>query len=63
MAEKNYEDYTVGVWDLSFYVMDEDGEEVLNSDGSLKLFDVPNLDCSYIAERVDYEDLEEREEE
>tara|TARA_A100000164_G_scaffold193573_1_gene171822 strand:- start:144 stop:341 length:198 start_codon:yes stop_codon:yes gene_type:complete len=61
MAEKDYKDYEICVWDLSFSLRDEDGEEVKNKDGSLKLFDAPNLDCSWIIEGMEYKDLEERE--
>lgn len=34
----------VCVWDVRFYLNDDDGNEVLNEDGSVKLFTAPSLD-------------------
>ena len=39
--------------------LDEEGNEILNKDGSVKVFDAPDLDWSHIAEYVELEDLEE----
>lgn len=50
---------SIGVWDCSFYMYDEEGNEILNEDGSVKIFQAPNLDWSHIAEYVELEDLEE----
>lgn len=30
--------YSIEVWDIQFYKVDEDGDELLNEDGSVKLF-------------------------
>ena len=49
----------VAVYDLVFYKTDEDGNEVLNKDGTIKLFDY-EMDCSYLADDVDIDDLIER---
>tara|TARA_R110002049_G_scaffold103921_1_gene250270 strand:- start:58 stop:237 length:180 start_codon:yes stop_codon:yes gene_type:complete len=52
--------YSVEVWDIQFYKIDENGDELLNDDGSIKLFTGNhNMDCSYLAEGVDDDDLEE----
>jgi hypothetical protein len=49
----------VGVWDCTFYVRDDDGNEILNDDGTIKMFDAPNLDWSLVAELVEFDDLKE----
>jgi len=53
-------DVNIGVWDCTFYLTDDDGNEVLNEDGTIKMFDAPNLDWSYIAEYVELDDLAEK---
>ena len=46
-------EYSIAVWDIQFYKVDEDGNELLNEDGSTKLFtEGGNMDLSYIAEHV-----------
>ena len=50
---------SIGVWACSFYMFDEEGNEILNKDGSVKVFDAPDLDWSHIAEYVELDDLEE----
>jgi hypothetical protein len=51
-------EYSIVVWDIQFFKVDEDGNELLNEDGSVKLFtDGGNLDCSYIAEGVNEDEL------
>ncbi len=55
--------YTPIVWDITIAVHDDDADDyVRNEDGSVKIFDVPNLDCSYIAEgfEIDTDELRER---
>lgn len=53
--------YSIEVWDIQFYKVDEDGDELLNEDGSVKLF----RDKGHISwqERIvmDDDDLVERE--
>tara|TARA_B100001939_G_scaffold346813_1_gene366597 strand:+ start:1971 stop:2153 length:183 start_codon:yes stop_codon:yes gene_type:complete len=52
--------YNIGVWDIQFYKTDDDGNELLNSDGSVKLFQLKREhDVSFIAERTTDEDLKE----
>lgn len=52
--------HTIAVWDIQFYKVDEDGNELLNDDGSIKLFtQTRDIDLSWIAESVDANELEE----
>ena len=54
--------YSIAVWDLTFYKVDEDGNELLNEDGSTKLFtEGGNMDVSYLAEHLTDDDLFEME--
>ena len=56
--------YDICVWDIQFCKKDDDGNELLNSDGSVKLFRVAvDIDLSDISEYLEHEDLEEIEEE
>ena len=56
--------YDICVWDIQFCKKDDDGNELLNSDGSIKLFRVAvDIDLSDISEYLEHEDLEEIEEE
>ena len=50
--------YSVEVWDIQFYKVDEDGNELLNEDGSVKLF-TPNrdIDVSWVSDSVYEEDV------
>tara|TARA_R100001440_G_scaffold37643_1_gene57077 strand:- start:140 stop:325 length:186 start_codon:yes stop_codon:yes gene_type:complete len=53
-------DLDIGVWDIQFYKVDEDGNELLNDDGTVKLFQLKGEhDVSFIAEGTEHEDLEE----
>ena len=52
--------YSIAVWDIQFYKVDEDGNELLNEDGSVKLFtEGGNIDLSYVAEHVTDDELME----
>ena len=56
--------YDICVWDIQFCKKDDGGNELLNSDGSVKLFQLKKEhDVSFIAESTTDEDLEEIEEE
>ena len=56
--------YNIGVWDIQFYKTDDDGNELLNPDGSVKLFRHKyDHDVSFIAEGTTEEELEEIKEE
>ena len=50
--------YSIAVWDIQFYKVDEDGNELLNEDGSVKLF-TPNrdIDVSWVSDSVYEEDV------
>jgi hypothetical protein len=55
--------YGITVWDMSVAVVDIDTNDyVRNEDGTVKLFDIPNYDYSYICDGIDVDDLHEREE-
>jgi len=51
----------VNVLDIKFYVSDEDGNEVLNKDGTIKEFDFKGRlkPLEYLCEDMTVEDLEE----
>jgi len=52
--------YSVEVWDIQFYKVDENGDELLNDDGSVKLFSpTRDIDVSWISDSVYEEDVEE----
>ena len=55
--------YGVVVWDMPIAVVDIEADDyVRNEDGSIKLFNMPNYDYSYICDNVDVNYLEERSE-
>ena len=59
-TEQEEEKYiNIGVWDVTFFKQDVDGNSLLNSDGSVKLFRVDNYDCSYLADGLEDDDLTE----
>jgi len=68
MSDPTYErrtdqEYTVGVWDMTFYKIDpETGEPLQNKDGTTKVFYSNNIDAGYWAEGIDPDDLIEMEE-
>lgn len=52
--------HNIAVWDIQFYKVDEDGNELLNDDGSVKLFTSSrNMDFSWVAESADADELVE----
>tara|TARA_R110000803_G_scaffold78851_1_gene144165 strand:- start:9182 stop:9391 length:210 start_codon:yes stop_codon:yes gene_type:complete len=55
--------YGITVWDMSVAVVDVEADDYIrNEDGSIKLFNIPNYDYSYICDGIDVDDLYEREE-
>ena len=53
-----------GIYDITFYKCDEDGNEEKNEDGSIKLYtSKQNVDLSYVSDWFHIEDLEEIENE
>ena len=56
-------EYTVGVWDMTFYKIDpETNEPLQNKDGTTKVFYSNNIDAGYWASGIDPDDLIEMEE-
>lgn len=52
--------YGITVWDMSVAVVDVEADDyVRNDDGSIKLFNIPNYDYSYICDGIDVDDLYE----
>ena len=60
MSDKDKE-YSVLVWDVTFYLIDEETDDpLLNDDGSVKEFHADqHIDCSYLSDGVSVENLEE----
>lgn len=55
--------YGITVWDMPVAVVDVEADDyVRNEDGSIKLFNIPNYDYSYICDGIDVDDLYERDE-
>lgn len=53
------EKYSVCVWALTYYKVDnETGEALVDDDGNVIEFHLPNEDCSHVAEAVDINELE-----
>ena len=57
--ERDYENrsYTVGIWDITFYLVDEEGRMLTHEDGTVKEFYSNTIDCSYWADGIDPDDL------
>jgi hypothetical protein len=52
--------YSVAVWDIQFCKVDEDGNELLNEDGSVKLFtESRDIDLSWLADSIYEDDVKE----
>jgi hypothetical protein len=52
--------YSVAVWDIQFCKVDEDGNELLNEDGSVKLFtESRDIDLSWVADSIYEDDVKE----
>jgi len=56
-ADANAKRYSIEVWDIQFYMVDDEGNELLDEDGNVKLFDAPDFDCSHLTEGMDDCDL------
>ena len=51
------------VWNMPVAVMDYEADDYIrNEDGSIKLFNIPNYDYSYICDGIDVDDLYELDE-
>ena len=52
--------YSLAVWDIQFYKVDEDGNELLNDDGSVKMFtESRDIDLSWVADSIYEDDVNE----
>lgn len=52
--------YSVAVWDIQFYKVDDDGNELLNDDGSVKMFtESRDIDLSWVADSIYEDDVKE----
>jgi len=52
--------YSVAVWDIQFCKVDEDGNELLNDDGSVKMFtESRDIDLSWVADSIYEDDVKE----
>ena len=51
--------YSIDVWDMTFYVVDDDGNPVVNEKGEVRIFRADNYDYSYCADGLDVENLRE----
>ena len=51
--------HSIQVWDIQFYKMNEEGDALTDNNGNVQLNNVTDYDCSYLAEGLDDDDLEE----
>ncbi len=51
--------HSIAVWDLTFYKVGEDGDALTDNKGNVQLYYATDYDCSYLAEGLDDDDLEE----
>ena len=49
--------YSIGVWDMTFYVVDESGNPLLDDEGKVRVFRADNIDYSYMADGLEVDDL------
>ena len=60
MTELKEKEYSVAVWQLTYYKVDtETGDALCDEDGKVIEFYMPDEDCSYFAESVDADELVE----
>ena len=52
-------EYSIAVWDIQFYKIDADGNELLNKDGSVKLFNKGRMNFSWVANSANVDELVE----
>jgi len=51
--------HSIAVWNITFYKVDENGEALTDNKGNVQLYYAADWDCSYLAEGLDDDDLEE----
>ena len=61
MSKPDYNN--IAVWELLFYRCDDDGNELKDKNGKVITYNAEAVDCSYLAEGLDIDDLEENEDE
>ena len=49
--------YSIGVWDMTFYVVDESGNPLVDDEGKVRVFRADNIDYSYMADGLEVDDL------
>ena len=60
MSDKIKKEYNnIAVYDLTFYRVDDDGNELKDKNGKVIEYEA-EVDCSYLAEGLEVEDLEEK---
>tara|TARA_R100001129_G_scaffold179234_1_gene155829 strand:+ start:571 stop:807 length:237 start_codon:yes stop_codon:yes gene_type:complete len=58
MSDKIKKEYNnIAVWDLTFYRLDDDGNELKDDQGKVITYRA-ETDCTYLAEGLDIDDLE-----
>jgi len=51
--------YDIAIWTIRFCKVNENGNELLDKNGTVRLFEAPNLDFSYILKYANHSDLVE----
>lgn len=52
-------EYSIEVWDIQFYKMNEEGDALTDNNGNVQLYNVTDYDCSCLTEGLDDDDLVE----
>ena len=61
MSKIDYSKCEVRIWEVSYYLVDEDGEDIVDKDGNVRVFsDNGKIDVSTWPEGVDPEELIEK---
>lgn len=51
--------HSIAVWEITFYKVGEDDEALTDNKGNAQLYTATDYDCSYLAEGLNDDDLEE----
>lgn len=51
--------HSIAVWEITFYKVGEDDEALTDNKGNVQLYTATDYDCSYLAEGLNDDDLEE----
>jgi hypothetical protein len=52
-------EYSILVWNLQFFKIDEDGVPLTDNKGNVQLYNAIDYDYTYLADGLDDDDLEE----